>query len=86
MVFVYMLGGSWKIEEQVIEHELKDIPVAATDKEAAEILRLSPRKIWSMGMSGEIRRIQSGKSVRYDVRGYIEKRRREEEDGDGSDL
>jgi len=68
------------------EHDLKDIPVAATDKEAAEILRLSPRKIWSMGMSGEIRRIQSGKSVRYDVRGYIEKQRREEEDDDGSDL
>ena len=70
----------------MIEHELKDIPVAATDKEAAEILRLSPRKIWSMGMSGEIRRIQSGKSVRYDVRGYIEKKRREKEEIDGIDM
>jgi len=69
-----------------MEHDLKDIPVAATDKEAAEILRLSPRKVWDMGKSGEIPRIQMGKSVRYDVRGYIEKQRREKEDDDGSDL
>jgi hypothetical protein len=60
---------------EVMEHELKDIPVAATDREAARILRLSPRKIWDMGMKGEIRRMVSGRSVRYDVRGYVETQR-----------
>jgi hypothetical protein len=65
----------------MMRYEISDIPVAATDKQAADILNVSPRTIWAKGMAGEIVRILIGRSVRYDVRGYLERARQGKDKG-----
>lgn len=39
-----------------------------TPRQAAEALAISPRKLWSLTASGEIRAVRIGRCVRYDVR------------------
>jgi hypothetical protein len=62
---------------------LCDVPVSATLSEAAKWLRYSERKVWTMGKHGEILRSESGRSVRYDVRDYVERQRRGKDNDDG---
>jgi len=38
-----------------------------TPTEAIRVLKISPRKLWSMTASGEIRHVRLGRCVRYDV-------------------
>jgi excisionase family DNA binding protein len=38
-----------------------------TPKEAAAILSISPRKLWSLTASGEIPHLKIGRSVRYPI-------------------
>ena len=42
-------------------------PLLITEPEAAQMLAISPRKLWSLRDKGEITYIRSGRSVRYDV-------------------
>jgi excisionase family DNA binding protein len=49
-----------------------------TVKEAAEILHISPRKLWGLTNQREIPTVRIGKSVRYtieDLREYVDKKR-----------
>ena len=39
-----------------------------TPKQAAEALAISPRKLWAMQASGEMKHLKIGRSVRYSVR------------------
>ena len=39
-----------------------------TPKQAAELLSLSPRKLWELTAIGEIPRLKIGAAVRYDPR------------------
>jgi excisionase family DNA binding protein len=38
-----------------------------TDREAAEVLRVSPRTLWGLMKAGEVRVIRIGRAVRYPV-------------------
>jgi excisionase family DNA binding protein len=38
-----------------------------TPKHAAELLAISPRKLWSLTASGDVPCVRIGRSVRYDV-------------------
>lgn len=38
-----------------------------TPAQAAEVLAISPRKLWSMTASGEVPHVRLGRSVRYPV-------------------
>lgn len=51
-----------------------DVPVLATLPIAAKVLTLSPRKVWQMGKEGTIRVERFGRSVRYYVREFLEKK------------
>ena len=53
---------------------LDDVPVLTTLAGAAKFLMLSQRKVWQMGKDGIIRVERIGRSVRYWLREYIEKR------------
>jgi excisionase family DNA binding protein len=49
-----------------------------TPREAAEVLRISERKLWGMTASGEIPSLRIGRSVRYDIndlRDWIDERK-----------
>ena len=37
-----------------------------TSEQAAKMLAISPRKLWGLDNEGSIRRVQIGRSVRYD--------------------
>lgn len=50
------------------------VPILATLAEAARLLRLSPRKVWQMGKDGLIRVERFGRSVRYCVREFLDRR------------
>ena len=52
-----------------------DVPEFATLQEAAALLRVSERKLWSMGKRGVIRRHVDGRCVRYLTREYVERAR-----------
>ena len=50
-----------------------------TELQAAKILAISPRKLWSIRQAGEIGHIVSGKSIRYemtDLRTWIDSHKR----------
>jgi len=42
-------------------------PNLLTPKHAAERLAISPRKLWSLTASGDIKCLRIGRSVRYDL-------------------
>jgi excisionase family DNA binding protein len=43
------------------------IRLLLTERQAAESLAISPRKLWSLRASGQIGHIQIGRSVRYEL-------------------
>ena len=50
-----------------------------TPKQAAEMLSISPRKLWSMMASGEIPHLKIGRLTRYDLldlRAYIDQQKK----------
>jgi hypothetical protein len=53
---------------------LDDVPVLATLAVAAKWLACSKRKVWQMGKDGLIRIERIGRSVRYYVREFFERR------------
>ena len=55
-------------------HQFERVPVLATLAVAAKWLALSKRKVWQMGKDGIIRIERTGRSVRYYVREYFERR------------
>lgn len=58
-----------------MEPESSEIPIVARLPEAARALKLSERKVWDMGKSGEIRRENAGRAVLYFPREYVERKR-----------
>lgn len=38
-----------------------------TERQAANLLSISPRKLWGLRKDGEIAYLKSGRSIRYDV-------------------
>lgn len=49
-----------------------------TAREAAEMLSISPRSLWSLAASNQIPRCKVGRSVRYsvdDLRAFVEQQR-----------
>ena len=55
------------LEETAMATESVQSPLALRPQEAANALRISPRKLWSMTASGEIPHIRLGRCVRYPV-------------------
>lgn len=50
-----------------------------TEHQAAKLLAMSPRKLWSIRQAGEITHITSGKNIRYemiDLRTWIDNHKR----------
>ena len=50
-----------------------------TEKEAADFLHISPRKLWDLRVSGEIPHVRIGQCVRYsvdDLNDWIDSRKR----------
>jgi hypothetical protein len=50
-----------------------------TEPQAAKLLAMSPRKLWSIRQAGEISHIVSGKNIRYemtDLRTWIDNHKR----------
>jgi len=57
----------------------KNPPLLLTPQQAAELLAISPRKLWALTASGEIPHIRIGRSVRYsvdDLREWIEHKKK----------
>lgn len=53
-------------------------PLLVTPREAARMLSVSERTLWSLSAKGEIPRIKLGRSARYavsDLREFIERQR-----------
>ncbi len=53
-------------------------PLLLTPEQAAKDLAISPRKLWALTKSGEIRHIRIGRLVRYsldDLRAWIDERK-----------
>jgi excisionase family DNA binding protein len=51
-------------------------PLLVNAREAARLMSISTRKLWSMTAGGEIAAVRCGRAVRYDpidLRAYIEK-------------
>jgi len=49
-----------------------------TEREAAEMLSISPRSLWSLAASNQIPRCKVGRSVRYsieDLREFVDRQR-----------
>lgn len=62
-----------------MQTETPDTPVRLlTANQSAELLSISPRKLWSLTASGEISHIRIGRAVRYsvvDLLDYVEANR-----------
>ena len=61
-----------------IRQSLNHSPMLVTAGIAAEILAISPRKLWALTASGEIPCVRFGRSVRYapdDLAAWIESRK-----------
>ena len=56
-----------------------DLPkLLLSEREAARILSISPRKLWSIRSAGEIAHVQLGRMVRYavdDLQAHIDRHR-----------
>ncbi len=53
-------------------------PLLLTARQAAQVLAISPRKVWSLTASGEVPHVRIGRSVRYstaDLQRWIDERR-----------
>lgn len=46
---------------------LAPLPRLLTSREAAKVLSISPRKLWSLTAGGEIPHVRIGRSVRYSM-------------------
>jgi hypothetical protein len=53
-------------------------PLLLTERQAAQAMQISARKLWGLRQSGKIRWVREGRLVRYapeDLRDYIEKQK-----------
>jgi excisionase family DNA binding protein len=44
------------------------VPLLFTSKQAAALLQISERNLWSLAQRGDIRSVRFGRSVRFDAR------------------
>lgn len=51
--------------------ESPDTPLLLTPTQAAELLSISPRKLWSESAAGRLPVVRIGRSTRYDLRDLI---------------
>ena len=64
--------------EPVSKARSDEIPGLLRSDEAARLLAISPRKLWTLADDGEIPVVRIGRSVRYDpadLRDYIERQK-----------
>lgn len=53
---------------------LNEVPILATKVIVAKFLSVSERTVWQMGDDGDIRTVRFGRSVRYYLRDFLERK------------
>lgn len=59
-------AGVKPVDQIESPHEPATDALLLTEKQAAVMLSISPRKLWELRMCGEIPHVRMGRSVRYD--------------------
>jgi len=61
---------------------IKSEPLLVNEREAAQLLGVSPRTVWSLNASGELRSVRIGRCKRYDLADLLAYIARKKEGGD----